>query len=56
MAVTTLAGEKMGIQNIKCNRLLLLDRSHKLKALYKVNIYIVKQQNTVLIPILFVSE
>ena len=39
MAVTTLAGEKMFSQNIKCNGLLLLDRSHKLKALYKVNIY-----------------
>ena len=28
MIVTTLAGEKIGLQKIKCNRLLLLDKSH----------------------------
>ena len=36
MAVTTLAGEKIGGQKIKC---LLLDKSHKFQNLYKVNIY-----------------
>ena len=44
MAVTTLTGEKIGAQKIKCNRLL--------QNFYKVK---VKQQNTVLIHILFVS-
>ena len=39
MAVTTLAGEKIGTQKIKCNRPLLLDKSHKFHNLYKVNIY-----------------
>ena len=56
MAVTTLAGEKIGAQKIECNGLLLVDRSHKFQNLYKVNIYIVKQQNTVLIHIFFVPE
>ena len=39
MEVTTLAGEKIGTQKIKCNRLLLLYKSHKSQNLYKVNIY-----------------
>ena len=39
MTVTTLAGEKIGAQKITCNRLFLLDKSHKFQNLYKVNIY-----------------
>ena len=39
MAVTTMAGEKIGAQNFKCIRLLLLDKTHKFQSLYKVNIY-----------------
>ena len=38
MAVTTLVEEKIGAQKIKCNGLLLLDKSHKFQNLYKVNI------------------
>ena len=54
MAGTTLAGKKFGAQKIKCNGLLLLDKSHKFQNLYKVNVYSI--QNTVLIHILFISE
>ena len=39
VAVTTLAGDKIGTQKIKCNGLLLLDKSHKLQNLFKVNKY-----------------
>ena len=39
MTVTTLAGQKIGVQKIKRNKLLLLDKSHKFQNLYKVNIY-----------------
>ena len=39
MTVATLAGQKIGVQKIKCNKLLLLDKSHKFQNLYKVNIY-----------------
>ena len=38
MAVTTLAGEKTGVQKIKCNE--LLDKSHKLQNLCIKKIYI----------------
>ena len=43
MAVTTLAGEKTGVQKIKCNE--LLAKSHKLQNLCikKIYIYIVQQ-------------
>ena len=39
IAVITLEGDKIGIQKVRCNRLLLLDKSHKFQNLYKVNIY-----------------
>ena len=54
MAVTTLVVEKFGAQKIKCNGLLLLDKSHKFQNLYKVNVYSI--QNTVLIHILLIPE
>ena len=48
-AVTNLAGEKIGAENIKDNRLFLLNKSNKLQKQFKVNT--VKQRNTVLIHI-----
>ena len=39
MVVTSLAGEKIGLQKIKCNRLPLLDKSHRFQNLCKVSIY-----------------
>ena len=52
MAVTTLAGEKIGTQKIKYHGLLLLDKTHKFQNLHKY----MQQQNTVLIHILFIPE
>ena len=54
MAVTTLVVEKFGAQKVKCNGLLLLDKSHKFQNLHKVNVYSI--QNTVLIHILLIPE
>ena len=54
MVVSTLAGTKSGAQRIKCKR--LLDKSRNFQNLYKVNIYTVKQKNTVLVHTLFVPE
>ena len=54
MVVSTLAGTKSGPQRIKCKR--LLDKSRNFQNLYKVNIYTVKQKNTVLVHTLFVPE
>ena len=39
MAVTTLTGDNIGVQKIKCKRPLLFDKSHKFQNLYNVNIH-----------------
>ena len=51
MAVTTLAGGKIGTQKIKCHGLLLLDKTHKFQNLHKY----IQQNNKILFSFIYSS-